>query len=53
MYDVDDRQHVHDVRRHDLIGEMECLLADIVTAGQEYKRNLREKGKEKLTRKRF
>lgn len=44
VYDVDDRKHVNDVQRHDLIGEMECTLADIVTAGQEYKRNLREKG---------
>ena len=44
VYDVDDRRHVEDVSRHDLIGEMECTLAEIVTAGKEYKRNLREKG---------
>ena len=44
VYDVDDRKRVEDTRRHDLIGEMECTLADIVTGGQLYKRTLREKG---------
>ncbi len=44
VYDVDDRKHVDDARRHDLIGETECTLADIVTAGKQYTRNLRNKG---------
>lgn len=44
VYDVDDRKRVEDARRHDLIGEMECTLADIVTGGQLYKRTLRMKG---------
>ena len=44
VYDVDDRKHVEDTQRHDRIGEMECTLADIVTAGQQYQRTLREKG---------
>ena len=44
VYDVDDRKHIDDVRRHDLIGETECTLADIVTAGKQYTRNLRNKG---------
>ena len=44
VYDVDNKVHVDDTRRHDLIGEMECTLADIVTGGQLYKRTLRMKG---------
>ena len=44
VLDVDDTKHIDDVGRHDLIGEIECSLADIVTAGQQYKRTLREKG---------
>ena len=44
VYDVDDKKHIEDTRKHDLIGEMECTLADIVTAGQQYLRTLREKG---------
>jgi len=42
--DIDDRKRVEDVGRHDLIGELECTLADLVTAGQQYTRNLRLKG---------
>ena len=45
VYDVDDRRRVEETQRHDLIGEMECTLADIVTAGQRYQRTLRVKGK--------
>ena len=44
VLDIDDKKHVDDASRHDLIGEVECTLADIVTAGQQYKRSLREKG---------
>ena len=44
VLDVDDRKHVDDVSRHDHIGSVECTLADIVTAGQQYKRTLRDKG---------
>ena len=44
VLDVDDRKHLDDVSRHDHIGSVECTLADIVTAGQQYKRTLREKG---------
>ncbi len=43
VYDVDDKR-VDETQRHDLIGEMECTLADIVTVGQQYKRTLRERG---------
>ena len=44
VYDVDDKKRVDDVKRHDLIGHMECTMADIVTAGQQYTRNLRKAG---------
>ncbi len=45
VYDVDDRKHIDDVSKHDVIGEAECTLADIVTAGKEYSRSLRHEGK--------
>ena len=44
VYDVDDHKRVDDVSKHDVIGEIECCLADIVTVGQQYTRNLRHKG---------
>ena len=45
VYDVDDKHHIDDTTRHDFIGTMECSLADIVAAGQQYKRTLRASGK--------
>ena len=44
VYDVDDKHHIDDTTRHDFIGTMECSLADIVAAGQQYKRTLRASG---------
>lgn len=44
VLDIDDARHVDDRRRHDMIGELECTLADVVASGQQYKRNLRDKG---------
>ena len=44
VYDVDDRSHVNDERRQEVIGELNCSLADIVTAGEQYTRNLKYKG---------
>ena len=44
VYNSDDHQRVDDVSKHDVIGEIECCLADIVTVGQQYTRNLRLKG---------
>ena len=44
VLDIDDKKHIDDAGRHDLVGEVECTLADIVTAGQQYKRTLRDKG---------
>ena len=45
VYDVDDKHHIEDTSRHDFIGAVECSLADIVAAGQQYKRTLRAHGK--------
>ena len=44
MYDVDDAKHVDNLKKQELIGEMDCQLAQIVTAGQEYRRTLRLRG---------
>ncbi len=44
VYDVDDKRRVDDVSRHDLIGQVECNLAEVVTAGQQYSRTLRLPG---------
>ena len=45
VYDVDDKKRVDDTSKQELIGEIECTLAEIVTAGQRYDRKLRYKGK--------
>lgn len=45
VYDVDDKKHVDDVKKHDIIGTVECTLAELVTAGQQYTRTLRHNGK--------
>ena len=45
VYDVDDRSRVNDERRQEMIGELYCSLADIVTAGEQYTRTLRYKGR--------
>lgn len=44
VYDIDSKKHIEDVSKHDFIGGLECSLADIVTAGQEYRRTLKDKG---------
>ena len=41
VYDVDNYNSIDDVSKQELIGTMECSLADIVTAGQQYTRTLR------------
>lgn len=48
VYDIDDKKKVDDVKRHDLIGQIECSMADVVTAGQEYTRTLRMPGSSEL-----
>lgn len=44
VVDIDDKSKIDDIRRHDMIGELECALADLVTAGQQYERTLRLNG---------
>ena len=44
VVDVDDRSKIDEIARHDMIGELECALADLVTAGQQYERTLRLNG---------
>lgn len=43
-YDADDKKHVDNLAKQQLIGELECTVADIVTSGQKYERKLRHKG---------
>lgn len=44
VYDVDDAKQVDNLKRQELIGELDCQLAQIVTAGQKYTRTLRLRG---------
>ena len=44
-YDVDNRRCIDDASKQEMIGEAECTLAEIVTAGQVYRRKLRYRGK--------
>ena len=44
VVDVDDRSKIDEIARHDMIGGLECALADLVTAGQQYERTLRLNG---------
>ena len=40
VYDVDDKKHLDDLSRHDFIGEAKFTLAEVVAAGQVFKRRL-------------
>ena len=40
VYDVDDKKHLDDLSRHDFIGEATFTLAEVVVAGQVFKRRL-------------
>ena len=44
VYDVDDKHHVDDVDKQQLIGTMECTLGDIVAAGDHFTKSLKLKG---------
>ena len=44
VYDIDDRHHVDDVDKQQLIGTMECTLGDIVAAGDHLTKSLKLKG---------
>ncbi len=43
-YDADNKKEVDNLAKQELIGEVECTMAEIVTAGQKYERKLRLKG---------
>ena len=43
-YDVDDKKNVEHLAKQEVIGELECTMAEVVTAGQKYQRKLRYKG---------
>ena len=45
VYDVDSEKHIGDFSRHDLLGEMEVTLAEIISAGQTLSKSLRVPGK--------
>ena len=45
VYDVDSEQHIADLSRHDLLGEVEVTLADIISAGQTLTKSLKIPGK--------
>ena len=40
VYDVDDKKHLDDLSRHDFIGEAKFTLAEVVAAGQVFRRQL-------------
>lgn len=44
VYDIDDRKHVDNPNNQEIIGEMTCMLADILASGQHYERKVRHKG---------
>ena len=44
VYDVDNRLRIDDPSKQELIGSMECSLANIVTGGRAYTRSLRAGG---------
>ena len=44
VYDVYNHEHLEHLSRQDLIGQIQCSLADIVTAGQQYYGKLENQG---------
>ena len=44
VYDVDSERHIEDLSRHDLLGEAEFTLADVISAGQVLTKNLTKNG---------
>ena len=44
VYDVDSERHIDDLSRHDLIGEAEFTLADVISAGQVLAKALHKHG---------
>ena len=44
VYDVDDRHHVDNVSKQQLIGTTECTLAEIMAAGEHLTKTIRLNG---------
>ena len=44
VYDVDDKHHVDDIDKQQLLGAMECTLAEIMAAGEHLTKPLGLKG---------
>lgn len=40
LYDIDDKNKIDDLSKHDFIGEAEFILADVVTAGKVFTKEL-------------
>ncbi|KAL5473575.1 hypothetical protein EMCRGX_G028072 [Ephydatia muelleri] len=44
VYDVDDKHHVDNIDKQELVGTMECTLAEIMAAGEHLTKSLRLQG---------
>ena len=44
VYDVDDKHHVEDLSKQELLGTMECTLAEVMAAGEHLTKSLRLQG---------
>ena len=49
VYDVDDKHHVEDLSKQELLGTMECTLAEIMAAGEHLTKSLGLKGNHTCT----
>ena len=50
VYDVDDKQHVDNIDKQQLLGAMECTLAEVMAAGEHLTKSLRLQGVDVYTR---
>ena len=44
VYDVDDKHHVDNIDKQQLLGTMECTLAEVMAAGEHLTKSLRLQG---------
>ena len=49
VYDIDDKQHVDNIDKQELIGTLECTLAEIMAAGEHLTKSLRLNGALRFT----
>ena len=50
VYDVDDKHHVDNIDKQQLLGAMECTLAEVMAAGEHLTKPLRLQGVDVYTR---